>query len=300
MPRVFVAAGLALFALAATGCSSPGPDDRLESAEDDQTAAGDEQGATHEAAIAACDRAFDDAAQDATSTVAMVSAKRELASCVKAANDAAVAKIEANLSRVGSSLRGKTKSLLEAARTSGAGLCAELDDASASFGGTLAQIEAASCRADRERFLARMIDGYVDLGGETVKIPEARAVHEECFSDYDAKIADATTTAAMVETGRELAACVTAEALALAEPLAKAQQQNEAAGDLAAAKEEISAATKAALADGDALCSLFTEAGENGGGSLASIAAAGCAARVAESVHAALAAPLEEGAVGGE
>ena len=242
---------------------------------------------THPRRVHACDATHDHDADAAASTLAMIQAEARWRDCLVSADDAAVATIESNLRQAGSGLAGKTKATIAAARRVGEELCLEEDKASPNFGGTLSRVEAASCRASREHLLAQLMDAYVDFGGSSVEIPEARAAHARCYVTYDAAMASAGSTAEMLQALFGLADCVNAEAGALAEPIAKIEIDNDpSVGDLTTSTARVATAIRDATSPDSGLCTLLNEAGENGIGSLSRVTAASCQARISEAVYA--------------
>jgi hypothetical protein len=243
--------------------------------------------ASHPRSVRACDAKHEHEAGEASSTVAMIEAEVHWQDCLASANDAAVAKIEANLRAAGSGLAGNTKSTVKQARTLGETLCEEEDKAAPDFGGTLARVEAAGCRASREHFLAQLMDAFVDFGGDPVELPEARAEHAACYATYDAAMKQAGSTADMLQALYGLADCVGNEAGAFAEPIATIEIQDDpSVGDLPTSTARVRTVVQDAMSPDDGLCMLLNEAGENGIGSLSRVTAGSCQARIAESVYA--------------
>jgi hypothetical protein len=242
---------------------------------------------THPVRVRACDATHDHDADQAGSTLAMIRAESSWQDCLVSADDAAVATIESNLAQAGSELVGKTRPAIDAARKAGEALCLEEDKASSNFGGSLARVEAASCRASREHLLAQLMDAFVDFGGKPAEIPEARADHARCYAAYDPAIAAAVSTADMLQAVFGLVDCVNGEAGALAEPVAKIEVDNDpSVGDLTTSTARVTSVSHDATLPDGGLCTLLNQAGENGIGSLSRVTAATCQARVAESVYA--------------
>jgi hypothetical protein len=244
---------------------------------------------SHPRRVQACDATHDSQSKHADSTVAMIQAETSWHDCLAAANDAAVAKIEANLRQAGSGLAGQAKSTIAVTRKHGEALCEEEDKASDSFGGTLSHVEAAACRSSHEHFLAQLMDAFVDFGGNPVEIPEARAAHAACYKTYDAAMATAVSTADMLQALFGLSDCVTTEAQAFAGPIAKIEIDNDpSVGDLATSTARVQSVIHDSTSADDGLCMLLNEAGENGIGSLSRVSAGSCQGRIAESVYAEL------------
>lgn len=249
----------------------------------------------HLAGIAKCEKAHAKAADRAVSTSDMIQAEAALAECDKKANDAIVAKIEANLTEAGSGHKGTTKASIAAFRASSETLCSELDKASPNYGGTLSRVEAAACRAGREAFLAALIDDFVALGDEARSIKEDRAHHKSCYRTYDKRLDQAGANNDMVQASFGLADCITKRVGLLAAPVAKVQVTNDtAAGPETTATDRVRATANDLVTKGGDLCAVLNEAGENGIGSLSHIVMGSCKARVAESAFVELRTLLDE------
>jgi hypothetical protein len=243
--------------------------------------------ASHSSQVHACDATHEREAGAAGSTLAMIRAEAQWQDCLASANHAAIAKIEANLRNAGSGLAGTATSTIEGARKLGETLCEEEDKADANFGGTLARVEAAGCRASREHFLAQLMDAFVDFGGNSVEIPEARTEHVGCYVTYDAAMKQAGSTAEMLQALFGLTDCVGNDAANFAEPIAAIEMQNDpSVGDLPTSTARVKSVLHDVMSPDGGLCMLLNEAGENGTGSLSRVSAASCQARIAEAVYA--------------
>src|SRR4029079_2973380 len=122
-----------------------------------------------------------------------------------------------------SPLKGKTAATLKAFRIASEALCSESDKASSNFGGTLANVEAASGRSTREGFLANLMDVYADLGGDSAKIEDDRKNHPTCYAEYDKTADKADSTADMIDVSSKLASCIQAHLDAVAKPIAETE-----------------------------------------------------------------------------
>jgi hypothetical protein len=243
----------------------------------------------HQVRVQACDATHDSESKRADSTLAMIEAEGHWQDCLAAANDAAIVTIEANLTQAGSGLAGSAKSTIAGTRSHAEALCEEEDKASDSFGGTLSHVEAAACRSSHERFLAKLMDAFVDFGADPVEIPEARADHASCYVPYDAAMAEAHSTADMLQALYGLAACVATEAGAFSRSIAQIEIDNDpTVGDLATSTARVQSVVHDATSPDDGLCMLLNQAGENGIGSLSHVTAGSCQGRIAESVYAEL------------
>jgi hypothetical protein len=285
---------LALFAFtafSAVACSnaSEDPGSNPESADSNVTAA------DHPTAVKACDRTHDAASQSAGSTHAMIQAEGNWNECLHRANDGAVGKLEANLTEINSYLKGTAASSIAKAREQGESLCAELDKASPDFGGSLSSVEAAGCRANRERAIAAFMDAYAYFGVEQQTIPEKRDQHPACYTAYDAASQTANATNEMAQVAADLGECIGKNAAGLAAPLATIEVENDAAaGPLDVATARVKKITADAIDSGRSLCAVFNQAGSDGGGSLSRVTTADCWAHFVESVHAELKATVGE------
>lgn len=251
----------------------------------------------HLAAVTKCTAAHTASSQKAVSTADMVDGESTFTSCVTKANDAAVAKIEANLKDAGSELAGTTKTVYVAYRKSAEALCVEGDKASFDFGGTASGIDGVACRSQRELLLAMLIDSYAAMGDQTATIPEDRTNHANCYAKYDAIMnRDAVSNADMAQAGYDLAACVTADVQAMTSAVAEQEVANDAsAGPAAAASARLNGVIQDAVSVGGQLCGVLNEAGTSGAGSLSKVTTGPCQTRVAESVFATV-----HGLIGGE
>lgn len=255
------------------------------SADDTEASAGaiTARGSHHEKVLA-CEKTNKAAANEAMSTVAMVEAEVDYATCLETANDQAVPAIEGILKENDSASAGGVKAALDAARAGSATLCEELYKASENFGGSLQRVESAGCTAERERFLAAIIDDMVAFTDQgIVYIPDGKGAHAACYKTYEA--APGESTAEMVMANGDLIDCVKKETAPLADAMAATQIENDsAAGPLAKAKTRVAAAVEGKATSAAGLCGALAEAGENGIGTLSRVSAAACAVRATEDV----------------
>jgi hypothetical protein len=236
----------------------------------------------HHDQVVACEKANEKAGETAASTMEMVEMEANFADCLAKANDAAVPVIEGLLKANESASVGGVKTALEAARKANDTLCEELHNSSSNFGGTLQRIEDAGCAAEREHFLAAIIDDMVAFDGvEPTYIKDDRAGHAACYKAYDA--VDAQSTMEMVGVNVDLSDCVRKEMTPLLDGLASTEVENDASyGPLATAKTRVAAAFDGQIRAADGFCGAIAEAGENGIGTLTRVSSAACTARVTE------------------
>lgn len=239
----------------------------------------------HHAAVLACEAAEKKAGDTAMSTVDMVEMEGNFHECLAQANDAAVPVIEKLLKDNESSSIGGVKAALEAARKANQDLCFELHNASSSYGGTLQHIEDASCGAEREHFIAAIIDDMVAFEGvEATYIKDDRASHGDCYKAYDA--APGESTADMIQANGTLIECIDKQLATEIEATAKAEVENDATfGPLAAAKTRVKSLVDSHTDKLDGFCGAIAEAGENGIGTLTRVSSAACAVRVTEAAY---------------
>jgi hypothetical protein len=236
----------------------------------------------HHDQVVACEKANAKAGETAGSTMEMVQMEAEFADCLEKANDAAVPVIESLLKANESSTVGGVKAALDSARKANGTLCEELHKASMNFGGTLQRVEDAGCAAEREHFLAAIIDDMVAFDGvEPTYLKDDRAAHAACYKAYDA--VDAQSTMEMVGVNADLADCVRKEMSPMLDAMASSEVENDASyGPLATAKTRVAAAFDGQIESADGFCGAIAEAGENGIGTLTRVSSAACRARVTE------------------
>ena len=280
-PLALVVAFASLSTAACAGSSSPAA---TGDGTDDVISGG------HLKAVQACNKTHDKAAQSASSTLEMVSSEVDWRQCLETANASAIRTAESILKANESTYAGQVQAAFDAARKAGDALCAEFDNASPNFGGTLSRVEAAGCGAERESFLAAIVDDMVAFPStKATYITEDRANHATCYAAYDAAGEKAVTTADMVATNTTLAECIHTESSALTKPIADIQIENDASyGPLATAQARIEAVITDTLASGSSLCHVLSEAGENGIGTLSRVSAGACSARVSENLFTSL------------
>lgn len=282
MIRSTVAILAAFAALSTVACagSSSGNDG---AASTEAAATGHVKG--HHELVVACEAANAKAGETAGSTMEMVEMESVFADCLTQANDAAVPVIEKLLKDNESGTVGGVKAALTAARKANDTLCEEEYKASENFGGSLQRVEAAGCAAEREHFLAQLIDDMVAFdGAEPTYIAADKAAHAECYKAYDAT--DAQSTAEMVQVNADLGECIDKAIATAVDAMAATQVENdEAAGPIATAKTRVAAAVQGKIEAASGLCGAVAEAGENGIGSLTRVSSAACTVRVREDAY---------------
>lgn len=239
----------------------------------------------HHAAVVACEAAEKKAGETAMSTMDMVEMEGNFQDCLAKANDAAVPVIEKLLKDNESARIGGVKSALESARKANQALCFELHNASSSYGGTLQHIEDASCIAEREHFIAAIIDDMVAFDGvEATYIKEDRASHGDCYKAYDANPGE--STAGMIQANGDLIECIDKQLATVIDATAKAEVENDASfGPQAAANARVKSLVDAHTEKLSGFCGAIAEAGENGIGTLTRVSSAACAVRVTEAAY---------------
>lgn len=242
-------------------------------------AEGEDEGASVREKLTACEEDWANQFETAQTSEDSVRIWARFGACAKDVVDGAVPGLAAKL---GASRRSSLTKAVQGQRESDAGYCNEL--------GSLDEegISVASCLADREAFLARLIITFTSVTREAPPLSADRALHPDCYAAFDDAVKADDSTSATIQASSALATCVGNDVLSLADDLGRALTNAGRSGTEEKATAAVTSALRAYKTSSPALCSLLAQAGVQGAGPEAQLADANCQVRVAESLYTAV------------